>query len=122
MIYTASYFQSQFHHGELISISRSNPKGFKSIGKLSIFVPDSREIKALGKQDQDPAFESSYVDLYRHLCSQRLDAIHRWLNSLDPNCDQTLLCWERKGDFCHRNLAIKFVQKFRSDCYGGMDI
>lgn len=60
MIYTASYFQPENHHGKLISISRSEPKGFKVDGKL--------------------------------------------------------------GLFCHRNLAIAFVERYRPDCYGGRDV
>jgi hypothetical protein len=62
------------------------------------------------------------------------------LSDLDPKEDMTLLCWERSGidralvssqgksqlneeqPFCHRNLVIKLVYRFRLDCYGGTDV
>ena len=120
MIYTASYFETSHHHGELFSISRSNPPGFQSIGKLPFFIPNSREIITLSKKEKD--YQANYINLYRNLCRKRRQQIANWLDQLDPNQDQTLLCWEHKGSFCHRNLVIKFVQRDRPDCYGGEDI
>jgi len=69
-----------------------------------------------------------------------LPIIKHWLANLDSQENMTLLCWEssdinkivtkpvaiaeeaKERPFCHRNLAIKLVQKFRPDCYGGRDI
>ena len=67
MLYTASYFEPQRHHGKLISISRSIPQNFRINSRLEFFIPSA--------------------DLLRD--------------------------WKAKRPFCHRNLAIKLVEKFR---------
>ena len=124
MIYTASYKQPQNHHGELISISRTVPRGVSVNGSIPFLAP-SQGLLEFWKATKD---EQQYIDRYRQEISRHwggIDsdtAIANWLRGLSPRIDQTLLCWEKSGDFCHRNLAIKFVQKYRPDCYGGMDI
>jgi uncharacterized protein YeaO (DUF488 family) len=137
MIYTASYFESNRHHGRLISISRSVPKGFKVDGRLDFFVPSAELLSRWKAQEIN---EEQYTELYRAQIKQNFKAIKAWLSSLDPQKDMTLLCWEKSGidetlkqwqetgvwkeekPFCHRNLAIKMVQRFRQDCYGGTDV
>jgi hypothetical protein len=39
VIYTASYFETNRHHGKLLSISRSIPQGFRVDGRLEFFIP-----------------------------------------------------------------------------------
>ena len=41
MLYTASYFEPQRHHGKLISISRSIPQNFRIHGRLEFFIPSA---------------------------------------------------------------------------------
>ena len=136
MIYSASYFERKRHHGKLLSISRSVPQGFRVHGRLDFFVPGADLLRDWKKKSIDQA---EYTNRYREQIRANLKPIKAWLASLNPQEDMTLLCWERSGidqtlkrwqetgewkeqrPFCHRNLAIKLVEKFRPDCYGGTD-
>ncbi|ACK70822.1 conserved hypothetical protein [Gloeothece citriformis PCC 7424] len=137
MIYTASYFEPHRHHGQLFSISRSVPQGFRVDGRLEFFVPNAN---LLQDWKQKRINEEEYINRYREQIKTNFKAIKAWLSDLNPKKHITLLCWERSGvdetlkrweetgqwkeeqPFCHRNLAIKVIQKFRPDCYGGRDI
>ena len=137
MIYTASYFERNRHHGLLISISRSVPQGFQVDGRLEFFIPSADLLRDWKSNRLD---EQGYTNRYREQVRSNFKAIKAWLSTLDPKEDMTLLCWERSGidetlrrweqtgewreqkPFCHRNLVIKLVQKFRPHCYGGKDV
>ncbi|WP_013320678.1 hypothetical protein [Gloeothece verrucosa] len=137
MIYTASYFEPHRHHGQLFSISRSIPHNFRVDGRLEFFVPSA---DLLQDWKQKRINEEEYTSRYREEVKANFPVIKVWLANLDPKKHITLLCWERSGmdealkhwektgkwkherPFCHRNLVIKIVQKFRPDCYGGTDI
>ena len=58
--------------------------------------------------------EDEYTAKYHDLMVKRWPAVRRWLDSLDPNQDMYLCCWERTG-FCHRYLVAKLIRKFRPD-------
>lgn len=136
MIYSASYFEPNRHHGQLISISRSLPQGFRVDGRLEFFVPNTDLLRSWKEK---LIGEEEYTNRYREQIKANFKTIKTWLSNLDPKVDMTLLCWERSGidetmkrwqegqwheehPFCHRNLALKLVQKFRPDCYGGTDV
>lgn len=118
MIYTASYFTPETHHGLLISISRGVPQGFRIYSRLPFFTP-SEMLLNLWKKEHN---QDTYINQYKKECLANFSLIKDWLNTLEPQTDQTLLCYEKAGEFCHRNLAIKFVEKYRPDCYGGCDV
>jgi uncharacterized protein YeaO (DUF488 family) len=117
-IYTASYVEPKHHHGSLISISRSQPKGFRVADNLSFLAP-SAELLEDWKQQHD---EVGYTQRYREQLASSWEQVKFWLDSLTPTENSTLLCWERQGEFCHRNLVAQMVQRHRPDCYGGQDI
>ncbi len=119
MLYTASYQEPAYHHGLLLSISRSIPKGFKADGKLEFFMP-SAELLVDWKASR--LNEAEYVESYREQIKESWQEVKLWLDNLDLKPDRTLLCWEAKGKFCHRNLVAKLVQKYRPDCFGGCDV
>jgi len=125
MLYTASYRQKENHWGELISISRAVPRNFKVNGSIPFLAP-SQALLDLWKRTKN---EHQYTDRYREELRRHWggsiesdSAISNWLRGLSPKIDQTLLCWEPAGEFCHRNLVIQFVKKYRPDCYGGQDV
>ncbi|MGH2413732.1 MAG: hypothetical protein ACRDEA_08580 [Microcystaceae cyanobacterium] len=121
MIYTASYFESNRHHGKLISISRNIPKGFRVDGVIEFFIPHISLLKDWKAKAID---QEDYTNRYREQIRANLKTIKAWLEGLDPGKEQTLLCWEKSGidetlkrwqetgqwkeerPFCHRNLAI----------------
>ena len=120
MIYAASFFCPEHHHGRLVAISHSLPKGWNGkVDRLSILAPTQR---ILDDYKARRIGEAQYVEAYRDRLSDVWPTVKAWLNSLEPEIDQTLLCWEKPGQFCHRNLVLQMVQKHRPDCHGGADI
>lgn len=119
MLYTASYFAPEHHHGKLLSISRSVPKGFKVDGKLDFLTPNAQLLKDWSGKSID---EAAYCERYRLQLKESWQQVADWLKSLNASTTQTLMCWEPKGDFCHRNLVVKLVRKHRPDVFGGSDV
>jgi hypothetical protein len=123
MIYFTGFQNWDKQFGELISIANSEPAGFKGrVKRLYFFVPDWTAVnlwKGSYKTEQD---WEEFVTVYRVLCRKRWDTIARWLETLTPEVDMTLLCWERKSLNCHRLLVSKIVKHYRPDCYGGLDV
>jgi uncharacterized protein YeaO (DUF488 family) len=118
-IYAASYFEPSNHHGKLVGISRTTPKGFVVQERLSLLVP-SKELLADWKAGA--LDEAQYTARYRTELQSKFPKIRYWLDAVDPAEDVTLLCWERAGEFCHRNLVLKLVERHRPECYGGSDV
>ncbi len=118
-IYTASYFCPQHHHGTLIAISRSVPKGFVVEQRLPMFAPSKALLEDWKAGGLD---EVQYTDRFREELRPRLGLIRDWLNAVQSGEAMTLLCWERPGEFCHRNLILKLIRKFRPECWGGADV
>lgn len=118
MLYTASYFQPKNHHGRCVGISRSVPRHFVPDDRLLFLAPSA----ALLRDCKQGLSDEAYIERYREELRSRWAIVKPWLQQLDPSEDQTLLCWEHKGNFCHRNLVALMIQKFRSDCWGGADV
>jgi len=119
MLYTASYFAPEHHHGRLLSISRSVPKGFKVDGLLEFLAPNAQLLSLWQAKSID---EDEYCKRYRLQLKESWQQVLSWLKSLDKNTTATLLCYEPKGAFCHRNLVAKLVRKHRPEIFGGCDV
>jgi len=122
MIYTASFFQTENHHGKLVPISRTVPKGFSTKDSLSFFIPSSNLLKDWKAKT---ITKDEYITRFREEIRIVFPEIKQWLKSLKPTENLTLLCWEKTTDknyFCHRDLIIKFIERDRPDCFGGCDI
>lgn len=117
--YFASYFQPENHHGVIVSISRSEPKQFIRVPKCVSLVP-SQQLLSDWKQGMS---EAEYVDRYREEVRSNWANILFWLRvKAGQEEDLTLCCWEKSGEFCHRNLAAKIVERHFPANYGGCDI
>lgn len=119
MLYTASYLEPKNHHGSLICISRSIPKGFKVAKNLPFLIPDANLLNDWKAKTID---EEIYTQRYREQIKQSWKKVKTWLDSLEAKEHQTLLCWEKSGSFCHRKLVGKLIQHYRPDTWGGGDI
>ena len=119
MIYTACYHWRNHHHGLKISISQTIPEGFKVDGSLSFFKPSAYLLNAFKKKTIN---QDGYIDRFREEIRQNLPHIKLWMTTIKPEEDMTLLCHEPPGQFCHRNLILKLVEKYRPDCLGGADM
>lgn len=91
MIYT-SYFANYRNFGDLtpISISRFPPKGFRGEQRLDL----SPSASLLNRYKEGLVSEEEYAIEY-------LESLPKEI-SLPENA--VLLCYEKKGDFCHRRL------------------
>lgn len=114
MIYTASHFARNCHHGIRASVSLKDPPDHPADTRLEFFNPLPTMINGMDSRQ--------YLNLWWGLMEQRRPQVEAWLASLDPSTDITLLCWEKAGNFCHRNLILAIVKKHRPDCFGGSDI
>lgn len=119
MLYTASFLEPAHHHGLLLSVSRSIPSGFKVDGSLSLFAPSADLLVDWKAKKID---EAGYIERYRTQIKESWNSVKAWLDSLNSLQHTTLLCWEPKNAFCHRNLVAKLVQRYRPDCFGGCDV
>lgn len=119
MLYTASYFEPEHHHGKLLAISRSVPRGFKVDGDLDFLAPNA-QLLSLWKDNKID--EAAYCQCYRLQLKESWQQVSDWLKSLDAKTTVTLLCYEPKLAFCHRNLVAKLVRKNRPDVFGGCDV
>lgn len=59
--------------------------------------------------------EEWYIEGYRALLASRWPAVKTWLESLSPDVDATLVCYCRRGAFCHRQLIAQMLAKHRPD-------
>lgn len=120
MIYSASYWEPQYFHGLLVPVVCGPPLGFeyKTEPALDFFKPRGmlRNRKYMKISDED------FVNYYKLQLALDSHEIQTWLNSLSPDIDQTLLVWEKEGQFSHADLILQCVAKHRPDCYGGKDI
>ena len=119
MLYTASYFEPEHHHGKLLSISRSVPKGFKIDGALDFLAPNAQLLKGWSGKSID---EAAYCERYRSQLKESWQQVSSWLASLNKKTTATLLCYEPSGAFCHRNLVALLVKKHRLGVFGGSDV
>ena len=118
MLYTASYFEPQHHHGLKIAVSRTIPRGFKVDGSLPFLAPRSDLLNDWKAEKID---EAGYIQRYREQIKKDWCEVKAWLDRLNSKQHLTLLCYEKSG-FCHRALIVKLVKKYRPDCFGGCDV
>ncbi len=136
MIYTASYFSPSAHHGALVPISRSVPTQYKgldgnhplqpllapSADLLKWWKKQEKRYKEMGWEFPGDEIIGEYTSRYREEIRANKDEILKYLLQVDLSKDETWLCWEKPGEFCHRNLAYELAAKVRPDCVGGKDI
>ncbi len=173
MIYSASLFAPETHHGGLIPICRSLPKNIpegveerliKSHPLRKLLAPSPKllkdykrmdrayqaeltKIKAMGysqpgsflshlevcgslhdalttpEPQMPPDPEQFYINEYRQQLRAVLSQLLAEFGVLaQADQDVTLLCWERAGSFCHRNLVMICVAKWLPYAWGGLDV
>lgn len=126
MLYTASYFQPENHHGQLLSVSRSRPQNFRSIKTLHFFTPSQDLLKfwkdksKTAQLEELPKLWEQYQDGFFDLLDERIDQIHSWTSALKYE-DYTLLCWEKAGEYCHRNDVGELLAARCAHLWGGFD-
>ncbi len=96
-----SYFRKYHSHPNAVSIARSSPDYFSGLEYEKLAPPNW----LLQKYHQDHD-EKYYTDTYLRII----------LGSIDPKTvyhelgkDAIMLCWEKTGSFCHRNIVANWL-------------
>jgi hypothetical protein len=95
-----------------VSISLSVPAWASPAGSVPCLAPTWAMVRGYNAARLSQA---DYVDQYRDLLAERWADVQVWLDSLDPEQDVTLCCWEPAGHFCHRQLVALLVRRHRPD-------
>lgn len=119
MLYTASYLEPDCHHGQLISISRSTPRGFHIDAELPLFAPSAKLLQLWKTKKIN---EEGYRQIYREEIRAKWALVKGWVADVDKDVTATLLCWERTGEFCHRNFVAAIIESQRPEIFGGRDV
>jgi hypothetical protein len=131
VLYTASYFETQNHHGQLISISRSRPKNFTHLPTLDFFTPSQELLDFWHKRTKTAQLEEisalweQYQSGFFKLIDTRMSQIEEWISTLNPSQDYTLCCWEKTTDKipnCHRNDVGGLLSAMAPELWGGFDV
>lgn len=117
--FTASFFQPENHHGEIVSISRSNPPQFQNVIRCVSLAP-SQDLLDYWKNGIS---EQEYTEHYRKQVGFNWDDIMFWLRVKAGQEDDLTLCSdELAGEFGHRNLVAKIIERHFPENYGGCDV
>lgn len=112
MIVLCSYFDSEGRDGKRMQISNSVPRGVSVDGVVECLVPRWSIVKEL---KAGIISEDEFVKRYRIQLMNDWDRVKAWLMGLDAEENLVLMCWEKQGEFCHRILVGKMIEKWRSD-------
>ena len=116
MLTTASWYEPNKWRGTPVRISNTAGRGIAAPGGrwdvLKFLIPDWTAVKAFRGGEIDQAeFEARY----RARLDRDRDQLEEWVAALTPDADLTLLCHEREGQFCHRQLVAGLVRERRPD-------
>ena len=96
-----SYF-ARYKQLDGISIALSTPKWFSGTT-----YPELNPTWGILKQYKIDDNKKAYIHAYYNQVLSKLDP-EKVFNDLKYN---TLLCWEKSGEFCHRRIVAKWIEK-----------
>ena len=104
MIYT-SYF-AKYRGPNGVSIARTQPMkgGVPYFPELTEFRPPAWMLEGF---KEGSITEKEFAHYYRNIVLRGRNA-SAWGKKLQ---NKVLLCWEKPGDFCHRNLIAEWLRK-----------
>jgi len=109
-IHTASFFDKANHRGTVLSIALSQPRGYDFF-QLTILVPTYQTLYLYKSKKID---EAGYTRRYNKKILEKLTLarVLAHLKKLVGNSeDVTLCCWEKAGNFCHRQLVMGWLRQ-----------
>ena len=120
-VYTASFFQPENHHGRIVSIARRKPKGIEC-DSLAFLAPNQSLLQRWQSSDKQAEAQREYVKLYSLQLkrSKAKEKLEEWI--FDGDEVVTFCCWERKGQFCHRNNVFAAIAHYWPELAGGKDV
>jgi len=109
MIYLCSVYDTHQHKGTCYCTA---VKPMSKLATIECLVPRKDMVwgyRYHGLSEQD------YTTQYFKLLSDRWNDVRTWLKSLSNDEDITLLCYCREGQFCHRTLIKRVINRYRPD-------
>jgi len=98
--------------GQVFSLANSYPRNVGEVsGTVRCLVPSWSDVQAF---KEHRISETEFTDRYRAQLKAQWQGIKKWMNSLTPDDEIYLCCWEKTG-FCHRFLVAKMLRKHRPD-------
>jgi len=85
------------------------------------FVPSKRLLDWWKNSNQVRDDRLEYRSKFADELTTNDEKIARWLTQ-GHRRDVTLLCWEKPGDFCHRQIVGEVIQSLLPDYWGGDNI
>ena len=107
-IYTGYFAKiKSYREKGLITISIARFNKYYSGASLKLLAPTSEMIR-------EP--ENTYIPKYNDILSKlSKKGIYDEIKRLSNGNDAILLCYEKPGDFCHRNLAAKWLSEIAGE-------
>lgn len=108
MIYTSNYFNPKTNNYRKISISVSTPKGYGYDFLWKTVAPDWFELLKPYKEGiiDDEEYTRRYLI---QLNGKKEQIIQEYKELLKEN--SVLLCWCKKGNFCHRRILARWLEE-----------
>ena len=110
MLYTASFYVPDDWVGQAYRVSRQHPRGrHVQWETLPFFYPERGLLRAYRSGDVDFAGLS---EQYRQGLNEKWDTLadfQSWLSEMPNRGDFTLLCFERSGEPCHRQVLAQWL-------------
>ena len=110
MLYTASFYHQEHWEGKPYRVSRAHPRGQTTRWEVQPFLYPSRQLLT---EYRDGALDfDGLSERYREELQTNHDweeDFQGWVDSLKPEEDFTLLCFEPEGEPCHRRVAAAWL-------------
>lgn len=112
MIYSSHYFEPKTKGMYRVRISKTQPKG-SYVEHYSKLLEPSGDIlwgykKGMVSQTEYTNRYLNYLDEHKNLVLKELDNINHMASRSGK--DAVLLCWCRRGNFCHRRILAKWYK------------
>ncbi len=110
MIYTSNYFNKNLSGKTVIRISVSAPKGITYTDSWLTVAPDWN---TLLKPYKDGAIDNrEYTKRYlKQLNDNKTKVINEYRIIKNKYKDAVLVCWCKKGNFCHRRILANWLEE-----------
>lgn len=110
MVYTSNYFNKKIKDLVKVNISVSIPKGISVDERWKTVAPDWFTLLKPYKDGEidDDEYTKRYL---RQLEEKKFEVITEFRELTQKHDDIVLLCWCKKGNFCHRRILANWLEE-----------
>lgn len=124
---TQSFFQKARPGDFLVSVARTQPKNAvaKCQGTWSTVNPSEKLLSSFKAGPKDAKARANYSRVYKGMLTRNADRIHAEFQRLVALAGMrgyqriVLVCWEKPGDFCHRELLRAWLVEWFAEILPG---